>query len=145
VQAAQPLKTIVPATSRLIVEARTDNRDIGFVREGQPVNVKLDTFPFPNYGMVRGELASINADAETVTNNAELAGRVEDGRSSLIYVARIALDPISVKRLLANAGCMTSGDCSRRLIPGMGAQVEIKTGSCQIIDYFMSPLARTIS
>jgi hemolysin D len=145
VQAAQPLVTIVPATSRLVVEARIDNRDIGFVREGQAVNVKLETFPFTTYGLVQGELLSISADAQPSAAKPSLAEGGSLSPAALVYVAQVSLKPESVQKLLANAGCAFRADCSRRLLPGMMAQVEIKTGTRRIIDFLLSPIEATIA
>ena len=47
VQPAQPLMVIVPEGSEVEVEAQVLNKDIGFVREGQPVRVKLEAFRSP--------------------------------------------------------------------------------------------------
>ena len=52
VQPAQPLMIIVPDNAEAVVEAHILNRDIGFIREGQKVRVKLEAFPFTDYGIV---------------------------------------------------------------------------------------------
>ena len=52
VQPAQALMVIVPKGSDIYVEAQVLNKDIGFVREGQPVRVKLEAFPFTDYGLI---------------------------------------------------------------------------------------------
>jgi hemolysin D len=43
---AEPLMSIVPIGDALEVEASLENKDIGFVRVGQSVEVKVDAFPF---------------------------------------------------------------------------------------------------
>ncbi len=42
---AQALMVIVPEQEKLEVEAMLENKDIGFVEEGQTVEVKIDAFP----------------------------------------------------------------------------------------------------
>jgi hemolysin D len=59
---AQSLVTIVGTP--LIVEATVTNEDIGYVKIGQPVEVKVDTLPFQKYGSLRGTLISVSPDAE---------------------------------------------------------------------------------
>jgi hemolysin D len=54
---------VVPDDSAVEVEAMIQNRDIGFVREGQAVRVKLDAFPFTDYGLIEGGVESISRDA----------------------------------------------------------------------------------
>ena len=63
VQPAQTLMIIVPDSAAPVVEARIQNKDIGFIREGQPVRVKLEAFPFTDYGIVPGVVESISRDA----------------------------------------------------------------------------------
>src|SRR3546814_7206783 len=71
---------IVPDDARLEVEAMVQNRDIGFIRPGQKVDVKLETFLFTKYGTIPGEVTSISRDA------------VADEKAGLIYPIRVALD-----------------------------------------------------
>src|SRR5215467_4996789 len=47
---AQSLLLVVPAESRLEIEAMVSNRDIGFVHAGQEAEIKVDTFNFTRYG-----------------------------------------------------------------------------------------------
>jgi hemolysin D len=120
VQAAAPLMILVPRDGDLVLEARVLNRDIGFVREGQAVEVKLEAYPFTRYGIVEGVLEHVARDA------------VENETEGLVYPARIRL----ARPWIAIRGSRT------RLAPGMAATVEIKTGRRRIIEYLLSPLAR---
>ncbi len=115
---AQPLMVIVPSDQPVEVEAMLENKDIGFVRPGQQVEVKVDTFNFTKYGVVHGTVQSISNDA------------IEDERLGLVYSARIQLSDSSV--LVGNQHVPLS--------PGMSIRAEVKTGKRNIIDYFLSPL-----
>ncbi|MBB4837508.1 hemolysin D [Sphingomonas kyeonggiensis] len=122
VQPAQPLLVIVPSADEVEVEAQILNRDIGFIREGQPVRVKLEAFPFTDYGLIDGEVASISRDA------------IEDEKRGLIYAVRVRLK----RRTIAIGGReMPIG-------PGLAVQAEIRTGERRIIQYLLSPIAETI-
>lgn len=57
----ETLMTLVPAQSELVVEARLPNKDIGFVRKGQDVKIKLDSFPFQDYGIVKGTVEEVES------------------------------------------------------------------------------------
>ncbi|MGF1536122.1 MAG: HlyD family efflux transporter periplasmic adaptor subunit [Elainellaceae cyanobacterium] len=57
-----PVLKIVPGDA-LVAEIYITNKDIGFVDVGMPVDVRIDTFPFSEFGDVEGELTSIGADA----------------------------------------------------------------------------------
>jgi hemolysin D len=142
VQPAQPLMMIVPDGSEVEIEAQVLNRDIGFVREGQEVRVKLEAFPFTEYGLVDGVVETISRDA--VQQDAQLAGQTPGGGAAastgkapaggLVYTARIRLK----RRWIGVAG-------RRRPIgPGLAVQAEIKTGERRIIQYLVSPIAQAL-
>jgi hemolysin D len=59
---AQPLMVIVPSDQPVEVEAMLENKDIGFVRPGQEVEIKVETFTFTKYGVVHGTVISISND-----------------------------------------------------------------------------------
>ncbi len=77
---AQALMVVVPADSHLEIEAMVSNRDIGFVRVGQDVEIKVDTFNFTRYGLIHGNVLSVSQDAITrdkpqdKNNNDQTAG-----------------------------------------------------------------------
>ena len=56
-----PLMSIVPE-DRLNVELKVTNSDIGFLRVDQPVIVRIDSFPFTEYGSINGFIKSISPD-----------------------------------------------------------------------------------
>jgi HlyD family secretion protein len=47
----------------LIVQAYIPNQDIGFVRAGMTVDVRIDAFPFSEFGDIKGEVVSLGSDA----------------------------------------------------------------------------------
>lgn len=61
-QFAEPVLEIVPSDS-LVARVYIPNKDIGFVKVGQPVDVRIDAFSFSEYGGVEGQLKSIGTDA----------------------------------------------------------------------------------
>lgn len=120
VAAGQQLMVIVPVEGGLEVEAWVDNKDAGFVRAGQPVALKIETFPFTRYGTVPGSVVAISADAVSVE------------RVGFVYLARIALERDAVD---------VDGEVIA-LAPGMSAAAEIQIGRRRVIEYFLSPLLR---
>lgn len=123
VTAAQPLMVIVPKDQPVEVEAMLENKDIGFVRAGQAVTVKVETFTFTKYGVVGGEVVSVSSDA------------IEDEKRGLLYGVRV--------RLLSNV-VIVKGQAIK-LAPGMSVSAEVKTDKRKVIDYLLSPLERHLS
>ncbi len=117
---AQELMKIAPESESLEVEAWILNKDIGFVEEGQPAEVKIETFPFTRYGTIDAEVLDVSNDAVT------------DEHKGLVYAGR-ALMKDSVIRLGEKLGNLT---------PGMAVTGEVKTGKRRLIEFILSPLLR---
>jgi hemolysin D len=142
VSPAQQLMAIVPADSKLEAEAMLPNKDIGFVTPGQSAEIKVDTFNFTKYGLLRGEVINVSQDAITrekpmdradpAKTRAALADSSEPQGQELVYAARVSLDRAQ----------MQVEDKIVSLAPGMAVTVEIKTGRRRVIEYLLSPLLR---
>ncbi|MGB7441923.1 MAG: HlyD family efflux transporter periplasmic adaptor subunit [Coleofasciculaceae cyanobacterium] len=59
---AEPVLKVVPDEA-LIAKVYLTNKDIGFVQEGMTVDVRVEAFPFSEFGDIKGELVSIGSDA----------------------------------------------------------------------------------
>jgi hemolysin D len=59
---SEPILKLVPAEA-LVAKVYISNKDIGFVRKGMLVDVRIDSFPFSEYGDVKGSLTWIGSDA----------------------------------------------------------------------------------
>jgi hemolysin D len=138
---AQQLMIIVPAESRLEIEAMVSNRDIGFVEAGQEAAIKVDTFNFTRYGLLNGTVLNVSHDAiqrdkpqdkQPDRPQGAEAGSSEPKGQELAYAARVSLDRTR----------MQVEDKTVNLSPGMAVTVEIKTGSRSILSYLLSPLVR---
>ena len=137
VQPAQTLMIVVPDNAVPMVEARILNKDIGFVREGQRVRLKLEAYPFTDYGVVPGVVESISRDAVDTSEAGAADQRDRNGRivqPGLVYTSRIRL----LKRSIRVAGRV------HPIGPGLAIQAEIKTGERRIIQYLLSPIMQTL-
>ncbi|CDN93527.1 HlyD family type I secretion periplasmic adaptor subunit [Agrobacterium tumefaciens] len=136
VQPAQVLMIVVPDGTGLEVEAYVLNKDIGFVREGQQVRVKLEAFPFTDYGLVPGVVESISRDAIDLSESSapERDDKARPIQPGLVYAARIRLLSTTIK----------VRSTERKLGPGLSVQAEIKTGQRKIIQYLLSPIAQSL-
>ena len=117
VTAAQPIAQIVPEGTPLIVEANVQNKDIGFIKVGQPVDVKVDTYSFQRYGYLNGRVKSISPDA------------INDEKQGLVYKMKVEINTEK-----------TSKNNTVTIEPGMSVTAEITTGQRRIIEFFLDPL-----
>ena len=122
VEALQEVLKIVPESERLNAEVWVSNQDIGFLRVGQTVTVKIDAFDFTRYGWVEGELKHLSADA------------IEDKDMGLVYKAVIELDKDSIY----------INGMRKKLEPGMSVSAEIKTGQRTVLSYLLSPMLEAL-
>lgn len=71
IEAGSPLFTVVPKTTAMYGKVDLPISGSGKVKLNQSVNIRLDNFPFEQYGMLKGTVASISAlpkeDAYKVT------------------------------------------------------------------------------
>jgi hemolysin D len=115
---AQVLMVVVPQGAEVTAEVVLENKDIGFVSNGQPAEIKLETFPFTRYGTVQATVKSVSADA------------VADEKRGAIFPATLQLKDTQL-----------SVDGKKiALAPGMNLTAEIKTGKRRVIDYLLSPV-----
>src|SRR4030042_1250111 len=121
-KSAQPIVTIVPEGTPLIVEAMALNKDVGFIHSGQKAELKLDTFPFQKYGTIEAELFFVSPDAQ------------EDKKIGLVY--KIKLRPNRLKIRVKEKDIPLS--------PGMAATAEIKTWERRVIEFFISPFIKHV-
>ena len=117
VNAGQQLAQIVPEKAPLYIDAALDNQDVGFVKPGQRVVVKVATYPFQRYGYLEGTVENISPDA------------IQDDKKGLIYKAKIKLNDEK-----------SSKQNQLKLLPGMSVSAEITTGQRRIIEFFLDPL-----
>ncbi len=120
-----PIMEIVPLGPRVLVEARIKPSDVGFVRVGQPVEIKLSAYEYNIYGGVRGTVEYISPDA---------LGDAEKGHDGTYYRALIRAEDAS--RLRARGETLP-------ILPGMTATVEINTQERTVMSFLLQPLLKS--
>jgi hemolysin D len=140
---AQSLVTIVPAGTPLIVEATLTNDDIGYVRQGQNVEIKVDTFPFQKYGTLKGTLVWISPDAEEKTSDATGTGSNGDNNSKTSngsksakagYLYKVHIQPEQRQFIVDGKPVPIQS--------GMTVQADIITDHRRVIEFFLSPVVK---
>jgi len=129
---AEPLVTIVPKDAPLIAEVMIASGDLGYTRSGAEAKLKVDAFPYQQYGFVAGRIQSI-AEESTAAGAAGDSGGPP--RGGAFHRARVALLDGQTLRFAGGA----------RLIPGMTLTAEIKAGTRSVLGYFLYPLTRGLN
>jgi hemolysin D len=115
---AQTLMVIVPRDAEVTAEVSIENKDVGFVSEGLPAEIKLETFPFTHYGTVPAKVTRVSADA------------VADEKRGALFPATLALATKVIK---------VDGK-EVRLTPGMNVTAEVRTGRRTVLEYLLAPV-----
>jgi HlyD family type I secretion membrane fusion protein len=114
----EPVVDIVPSNVPLVVEARVSAESISDIRPGLDAEVKLLAYKQRNASLLLGKVVRLSADALT------------DPRSGVPYfVVHVEVPP----EVLAEAGQLA-------LLPGMAAEVYIKTTERSALEFLMDPL-----
>jgi HlyD family secretion protein len=113
---------IVPGEDRLVVDAMIAPASIDDVEPGQPVSIRFSAFDANTTPECKGTVQRVSADL------------IKDPQRQISYfVARTMLDD--------QKSCLGA---SRRLQPGMPAEVHIQTGERNVWSYVMKPLSEQV-
>lgn len=128
VNGAEPLFTLVPLGAPLEVEAAIDAKELGFIKLGDHVRIKLDAYPFQEHGTLEGNVRTISEDAFSGQPGATSG-------MGTFYKTRITL----TKKTLDNT------PENFRLIPGMPLSAEVKIGERSVLGYLARPITRGLN
>ena len=126
-RAGEELMQIIPVGDELILEAKISPADIAQVRKGLNATIRFDPFDYTIYGGVIGEVVYVSADTL----------KEETGQGEEIYY-RVH---VSTK---TNPVTTTSGKVLD-ILPGMTAQIDIKTSDRTVLNYLLKPLRKTLA
>lgn len=135
---AELLITIVPSDAVFVAEIMIPSRDIGYVKLGDKVVIKVDAFPYQRHGSLEGRLRYISQ--ESFGGGSETADSKEGVGTApkvpaAMHTGRVEL--LSTKLYNLPEGV--------RLIRGMTLNAEIKVGSRSIASYILNPITRSFS
>ena len=117
---AEKIMTIVPKDAGLMIKAKVLNQDVGFVEEGMPVSVKVDTYNFQKYGILNGEVKIVSPNS------------IEDEHLGPVF--EVYIEP-------QNTTLLVEGK-EQSIKFGMSTTNEIKIGKRRIIEFFIYPLIK---
>jgi hemolysin D len=118
IQANAPLGGIAPKKARPILKLEIAEHDRGFLREGLPVQLKFNAFPYQRYGLIRGTLQYISP-----------ATKPSAATKQPVYEGRVTLEQEAYK----------VGETTYPLRYGMTASAEIVVRERRIIDLALDP------
>lgn len=112
------LTWIVPVDEELEAEVRISPSDIGHIKPGQPVKVKISTYEYTRYGSLPGTLARISASTF-------MDEQMRPYYKGVIRLARPYLGPAAGQN---------------PVLPGMAVDSDIITGEKRLIEYLLKPI-----
>lgn len=121
INAGQPILDIVPQDDRMLIEANIRPEDIENVHPGQRMNIRLTAYKQSRVPVLTGKLIYVSADRQV------------DPRGNPYFLARAEIDEAAMGKLKGVS-----------LYPGMPADVLIIGGERKAIDYFISPITRSL-
>ena len=124
VREAESFFTLVPLNVPLEAEVRIDSADVGYIKLGHPVHLKIDAFPFQRHGTLDGTVRTVSEDAFK-----REAGK---GAGDVYYISRINLTGTTLKNMVDKS----------RLLPGMTLSAEIVVGHRTVMSYIAWPLMK---
>jgi hemolysin D len=133
---AQPLFSLIPLNAPLEVDAQIESKDSGFVKVGDSVTIKFDTFQFLEHGTAEGVVRTISLDSFTeapTQDTVTATTNIEKETRTPYYDARIAVKGLHLHNVPPNT----------RLIPGMTLQADIIVGRRTILWYLLGGAMRS--
>ncbi|MCG6865377.1 MAG: HlyD family efflux transporter periplasmic adaptor subunit [Thiogranum sp.] len=118
VQANTPLVSIAPKGARSVLKIDINEKDRGFLREGQEVKMKFSAFPYQRYGFISGTLDYISPSAQRSQSNA------------VVYKGHVSL----------NKDYYRVDDTDYPLRYGMAAVAEVVVRKRRLIDMAFDPM-----
>lgn len=115
------LMEIVPLEDQLLVETRINPRDIAYIRPGLPATVKVTAYDSSIYGNLTGQVEVVSPDT------------LQD---------EVRRDQFYYRVYVRTRSAELQNKSGQRfpILPGMVANVEIKTGQKSVMDYLIKPL-----
>jgi HlyD family type I secretion membrane fusion protein len=125
---ATPLLTMVPINAPLEAEIHIDAQEIGFVRPGDPVAIKVEAYNYLEHGYVEGHLRVLSADAFTTS---------DDDKATPVrpyYKGYIKLDHVDLHDVPSDF----------KLVQGTPVTADIQVGKRTLLSYLVRGALRSV-
>ena len=122
-----PLFTLMPVNAPLFADVAVQSADVGFVRLGQEVRMKLDAYRFLEYGVAKGVVKSISQNSFTLDDNGQPVPPY--------FKVHVAITEVNLRGVPKNF----------RLLPGDTLLGDVMVGERTIMSYLLEGITRTTS
>lgn len=126
-RAGDELMQLIPVDDELIIEAKVAPTDIALVRTGMEAMLRFDPFDYTIFGGVIGTVRYVSPD--TIKEESRQG-------EEIYYRVHVAI---------ANSPVETTTGHPLEILPGMTAQVDIRTGERTVLAYLLKPLRKTLT
>lgn len=123
----EPLFTLMPVNAPLFADVWVGSQDVGFVKVGHEVHMKLDAYRFLEYGMVKGTVKTISENSFTIDDNNQPVPPY--------FKVHVAITEVKLHGVPQNF----------RLLPGDTLTGDIMVGQRTIMSYLTDGILRTTS
>ena len=115
IRGGEPLAEIVPIDKTVMIEARVAPKDRGNIWTGLPSSIKISAYDSAVYGALEGKVIDVSADV------------IQDPKGESFYRVRLRADTSDFGK-------------GKPVIPGMTAEVNIRSGRQTILEYILGPI-----
>lgn len=126
IKAGDVILEVIPEDN-LLIEAKLSPSDISFVKEGQNVFIKLDSYDYAIFGGIEGKVKLVGSDA--------LVEKTGNGDEYFFKVIISIGEGKNIKTKNGNTILVS---------PGMGGEIDIKTGERTVLTYLIKPIIKTL-
>lgn len=120
IEPAMRLVEIVPVGDDLKIVARVSPNDIGFLKVGQPVKVRITAYDSVRYGRLDGTVTRVGANS------------VSDREGNVSFEIEVR----------TTRNFLGTPEKPLPVTPGMVAQIDVVTGKRTILEYLLKPILR---
>ncbi|WP_399198649.1 MULTISPECIES: HlyD family type I secretion periplasmic adaptor subunit [Tenebrionibacter/Tenebrionicola group] len=130
IQPGAEIMEVTPLDDQLLVETKIKPSDVAFLAPGQEAVVKISAYDYSIYGGLKG----------TVENISPGALKDESAKAPKKYSTDDTYYRVMIR---TQSNTLTKeGSYKLRVIPGMTATVDIRTGEKSLLQYLLRPLLR---
>jgi len=125
---AQPLATLLPASSQLLAQLFVPAKSVGFVEPGQQVRIRYQAFPYQKFGQYTGTVSYVSK--AQLTQEALPPGTPQVISDGGVYRVTVKLDKQAI----------TAYGKPQALVAGMVLDADIKQDTRRLIEWIFEPI-----